>query len=217
MDIVAAARQRYSTKAYDDSRKVPEEDFQQILDALHLSPSSVNSQPWHFIVASTAEGKARIAKGTQGWLSFNEQKVTKASHVILFCTRIDADEHYQRQLLEQEQSDGRFKDDTARQNSAKGRSTFINLHRFQGRDVAHWLEKQVYLSVGVAITAAAALGIDTTPMEGIDTKALDEEFGLREKGLTSSVVLSFGYRAEGDFNAGLPKSRLPRETVFTLL
>ena len=29
----------------------------------------------------------------------------------------------------------------------------------------------------------ASLGIDATPMEGIDVKALDEEFRLREKGM----------------------------------
>ncbi|WDR05276.1 hypothetical protein PSQ90_13400 [Devosia rhodophyticola] len=46
-------------------------------------------------------------------------------------------------------------------------------------------------------------------MEGIEVKILDEEFGLREKGLSSLVVVPIGYRdAAADFNAALPKSRL---------
>lgn len=217
MDIVKASQQRYTTKAYDAARRVPEEIMQQIYEVLRNSPSSVNSQPWHFIVASTAEGKARMAKGVQGGYAFNEAKVTKASHVILFCSRIEADAGHQDLLLSQEQRDGRFADDAAKAGTAKGRAFFVDQHRFQGKDQSHWLEKQVYLALGTAMLAAATLGVDTTPMEGIDAKALDEEFGLREKGLTSLVLLSLGYRAEDDFNAKLPKSRLKQEQVFTFL
>lgn len=217
MDIVKASQQRYTTKAYDAARRVPEEIMLQIYDVLRNSPSSVNSQPWHFIVASTAEGKARMAKGVQGGYAFNEAKVTKASHVILFCSRIEADAGHQDLLLSQEQRDGRFADDAAKAGTAKGRAFFVDQHRFQGKDQSHWLEKQVYLALGTAMLAAATLGVDTTPMEGIDAKALDEEFGLREKGLTSLVLLSLGYRAEDDFNAKLPKSRLAQEDLFTFL
>jgi nitroreductase/dihydropteridine reductase len=158
-----------------------------------------------------------MAKGVQGGYAFNEAKVTKASHVILFCSRIEADAGHQDLLLSQEQRDGRFADAAAKAGTAKGRTFFVDQHRFQGKDQSHWLEKQVYLALGTAMLAAATLGVDTTPMEGIDAKALDEEFGLREKGLTSLVLLSLGYRAEDDFNAKLPKSRLKQEQVFTFL
>ena len=217
MDIASAAKRRYTAKIYDTTRPVPDEVMGQILEALHLSPSSVNSQPWHFIVATTPEAKARMAKGTQGEYAFNEPKVTTASHVVLFCVRTGVDAGYEDLLLSQEQRDGRYSDEEAKRNWAAGRSYFIDLHRYQGRDVVHWMEKQVYLSLGVAMTTAAVLGVDTTPLEGIDTKILDQEFGLREKGLTASVMLSFGYHAEGDFNAKLPKSRLKKEQVFTTL
>jgi nitroreductase/dihydropteridine reductase len=93
----------------------------------------------------------------------------------------------------------------------------VNLHRYTQKDLPQWLEKQVYIALGSAMLGAANLGIDTTPMEGIDVPALDAEFGLHERGLTSLVMLSFGYHAETDFNAGLPKSRLAEEQVFTFL
>ena len=32
---------------------------------LRFSPSSTNLQPWHFIVAGTAEGKERVANAAQ--------------------------------------------------------------------------------------------------------------------------------------------------------
>ena len=61
MDILAAARKRHTAKAYDSTRRVPEELMQQVYSLLRHSPSSVNSQPWHFIVANTPEGKALAA------------------------------------------------------------------------------------------------------------------------------------------------------------
>ncbi len=217
MNVLDAAQQRYTTKAYDPARRVPEELMQQIYGVLRNSPSSVNSQPWHFIVAATPEAKARMAKGAQGEFSYNEAKITHASHVILFCVRADADQAHLDSILEQEQRDGRFKDEAAKAGQAKGRLGYVNLHRYTQKDLPQWLEKQVYIALGSAMLGAANLGIDTTPMEGIDVAALDAEFGLHERGLTSLVMLSFGYHAETDFNAGLPKSRLAEEQVFTFL
>jgi nitroreductase/dihydropteridine reductase len=217
MNILAAATKRHTAKAYDPARRVPEELMQQIYGLLRNSPSSVNSQPWHFIVASTPASRARMAKGAQGGFSYNEPKITNASHVILFCVRADADQQHLDSILEQEQRDGRFRDEAARAGQAKGRLGYVNLHRYAQKDLPQWLEKQVYIALGTAMLGAANLGIDTTPMEGIDVAALDAEFGLHERGLTSLVMLSFGYHAETDFNAGLPKSRLAEEQVFTFL
>jgi nitroreductase/dihydropteridine reductase len=79
------------------------------------------------------------------------------------------------------------------------------------------MEKQVYLNMGALLLGAAVLGIDACPMEGVDVKALDEEFGLRKKGFTALAVVSLGYRKDSDFNAKLPKSRFSEETVITQL
>lgn len=217
MDIVKVSQQRYSAKAYNPERRVPEDIMQQIYEVLRNSPSSVNSQPWHFVVASTPDAKARLAKGVQGGYAFNEAKVRDASHVILFCTKVDADAAHLDRILDKEEADGRFADETVRGYSAKSRQHFTNLHRYTYKDLPQWYEKQVYIALGNAMLAAAALGVDSTPMEGIDVGALDAELGLHEKGLSSLVMLSLGYHADSDFNANLPKSRLAQEDVFTFL
>ena len=215
MDILAAAKGRHSTKAYDPARRVPDDVMEQIYEVLRLAPSSVNSQPWHFLVASTPEAKARLAKGVQGEFSYNEPKIRDASHVILLCARADA--RHLDSLLDKEQADGRFRDEAAKASQAKSRLGYVDLHRYTQKDLPQWFEKQVYIALGSAMLAASALGVDTTPMEGINPAVLDAEFGLHEQGLTSLVMLSFGYHADSDFNAKLPKSRLPREQVFTFL
>jgi len=217
MNILSAAKKRHTAKAYDTERRIPEEVMQQVYGLLRNSASSVNSQPWHFIVANTPEGRARIAKATQGSYGYNAAKVNDASHVIVLCSRVDMDEAHLEAVLDQEERDGRFRDAQARAGQDATRRGYVNQHRYGTKDVAQWLEKQVYLALGTALVGAATLEIDATPMEGFDQKILDAEFGLNEKGLTSLVLVSFGYSSPADFNAGLPKSRLTQEATFTFI
>ncbi|KEQ01586.1 Nitroreductase, partial [Snodgrassella alvi SCGC AB-598-J21] len=48
MNITDISRQRYTTKHYDKTKKIPEEQLAQLFEVIRNSPSSVNSQPWHF-------------------------------------------------------------------------------------------------------------------------------------------------------------------------
>lgn len=215
--LIDVANRRYSAKAFDPEKKISDAHMEQLMALLRFSPSSVNSQPWHFIIASTDEGKKRITKGTQGFYTFNEAKVLNASHVVLFCAKTDIDEAYTLKLLEQEDSDGRFTEPSFKTDNHMGRSIFVNMHRFDLKDAQHWMEKQVYLNMGTLLLGAGALGIDAVPIEGLDPKTLDDEFGLREKGYTALAIVALGYHSEDDFNASLPKSRFPEEEIFTIL
>ncbi|MDZ4021432.1 oxygen-insensitive NAD(P)H nitroreductase [Pseudomonas sichuanensis] len=217
MDTVALAKRRYTTKAYDASRRIPQATIDALLEQLRHSPSSVNSQPWHFIVADTDEGKARLAKSTEVGFAYNTPKILNASHVILFATRTDMTEAHLQAVLEQEGKDGRFRSNEAKAGQDQSRRFYVNLHRHDNKDLQHWMEKQTYLALGTALLGAAAYGLDATPIEGFDPKVMDAELGLRERGFTSVVVLSLGYHSEEDFNAGLGKSRLPAAEVFTFL
>lgn len=217
MTIKEALQWRYSTKKFDTSKRISDADFEQIKTLLQLSPSSVNLQPWHFIIADSAAGKARVAKGAQDFFSFNASKITDASHVIIFCTRLDADETYMQHLLTQEEHDGRYAAAEHKEMMANGRATFTNIHRNDLQDLSHWMEKQTYLNMGGLLLGAAALGIDAVPMEGVDIQALNKEFNLPEKGFTATGVVSLGYRSTEDFNANLPKSRLSQTEIFTVL
>ncbi|MGY8871478.1 MAG: oxygen-insensitive NAD(P)H nitroreductase [Pseudomonadales bacterium] len=218
MNIADAALTRYSTKEFDKTRKISKSNFNDLKTLLRYSPSSVNSQPWHFVIANTEEGKRKIAEGTQGIYSFNEAKVLDASHVVLFCAKTNIDEKYMLHLLDAEEKDGRFSGDPSfKAANHNGRSMFANMHRFDLKDAQHWMEKQVYLNMGTLLLGAGAMGIDAVPIEGLEVKILDEALGLRERGYTALAIIAFGYRKEGDFNAKLPKSRLPETESFTFL
>ena len=218
MNLKEIAEKRYAAKVFDPEKKIPEDKIEQLLSLLRLAPSSVNSQPWHFVVAHTPEGKARLRSGTREANAFNDAKVENASHVVLLCVKTEISDDYLEHILAQEERDGRFDGPSfKKEDMQKGRVRFTNRHRNELNDARHWMEKQVYLNLGTVLFGAAALGIDAVPIEGIDRPALDAELGLQEKGYTASVMIALGYRNESDFNAALPKSRRPAEEVFTFL
>ena len=218
MHITDFAKSRHTAKAYAPERRISDADMQKVRDLLRLSPSSVNIQPWHFVIASTDAGKERVAKAAAGTFSFNAGSIRDASHVIVFAGRIDAEDAYLETLLAQEEADGRFAGNPEEFKPAMrgARKMFTGIHRDDLKDVQSWMAQQVYLNLGQFLLGVAALGIDATPMEGIDTEILDAEFGLREKGYTSLFVVPIGYSdPEGDYNAQLPKSRLPEAEIMT--
>jgi len=214
MDIALAARRRHSCKAFDGERKIPPALFAQLRELLRWSPSSTNSQPWHFVVAATPEGKARVAESAHGLFAYNAPKILNASHVVVLCARRDMEPEYLEALLAQEQADGRFDSEEARTRQAQVRGFYVGHQRSAGKLDA-WMDKQVYLALGGLLLGAGALDIDACPMEGFDAAMLDEALGLPARGFTSRVVVALGYRSAADFNAAAPKSRLPEAALFT--
>jgi nitroreductase / dihydropteridine reductase len=216
LNLTRFAKHRHSTKAFDPARKIPAPVIDELKELVRFSPSSVNSQPWHFVMASTDAARARVARAMQPGYAYNEPKVLRASHVAVLCVRTDMDDAHLAAVLAQEEADGRFASAEAKTGQQNTRAFYVNLHR-ERADLSPWMEKQAYLALGTLLIGAATLEIDACPMEGFDSAALDAELGLREQGLTSLVVVSLGYRSGDDFNAKLPKSRLPAAAVFTEL
>lgn len=212
-NLIEILKHRYTTKAYEPGRRLPDDIAAQLLAALRYAPSSVNSQPWHFVVADDDAGKARIAKSVANAL-YNLPKIRDASLVVAIFARDSLPADYLRTVLDQEQADGRFADEAAREAQGKGRGGYVALHERKG-DVASWAQKQAYIALGFGLLSAAVLGVDATPIEGFDPDALDAEFDLKAKGFSAAVIVSFGYHAESDPNAKLPKSRLPESVVFS--
>lgn len=217
MNIAAYAKSRHATKAFDPGRRIPEEQIEQLRVLLRLSPSSINSQPWHFLIAGSDAGKARIAKAAQGPYAYNEAKIRNASHVVVCCARLSLDDPHLAAVLDQEERDGRIPSPDAKAAIQKTRAFYVGQHRLDRNDERAWLDQQVYIALGGLLLGAASLEIDACPMEGFDPALLDQELGLGERGLTSLVLVALGYSGAGDFNAALPKSRLPVEQVITEL
>ena len=217
MDTLVTAKTRYATKAYNAEKKIPQAQFDKLLEILRFSPSSVNIQPWHFLVAESDQAKQRIASALTGNYVYNAAKVLHSSHTLVFCTRTDISAEYLEQLLQQDDASGRFKDEAAKQGQRDTRHGYVEFYRNELKNLSSWMENQTYLALGQFLFAAGLEGIDATPMEGFDRDTLNKEFKLTEKGLKASVIVALGYRSDSDFNAKLPKSRLPDQVIFTRL
>ncbi|MAF97481.1 MAG: oxygen-insensitive NAD(P)H nitroreductase [Micavibrio sp.] len=215
--IVEAARQRYSTKKFDATKKISIDKLKAMKSLLQLCPSSVNSQPWYFIIAESAQAKDIFAKSAEEQ-AYNVPKIKDASHVVAFCSRTAFSEQYIERLAVQGEIDGRFADAEQRQGYIDTVKHYADLHREGQRDdLQEWMARQLYLNVGSFLLGVAALGLDAVPIEGFDSDVFDQQFSLTEKGLKSYALVAVGYRASDDFNAALPKSRLPEEEIITVL
>ena len=216
MNLFELSVSRHSCKAFDPARRIAGAHLEQLKTLLVNAPSSINSQPWRFIVAGSEQGRARIlASMTAPTFAGNAAKVRNASHTIVLCAKKALDDAHLRAVLEAEDRAGRFASlPDFKSAQEKGRAFYVGLHRQNLHDEPAWLARQVYIALGTLLLGAAALGIDACTMEGFDPEALDRELGLEAAGYTALVTVALGYRdAAADFNAALPKSRLPESAL----
>lgn len=217
MDIINVMKKRYAVKKFDKTKKISEDKINTLLEIIRLSPSSINSQPWHFVVAKSDEAKEKISKSTEGFYESNKDKVLECSHVIVLCIKSRMDKSHLNKMIEQEVHDCRILNDKNKSIREMVCKNYINIHKYDLKDEQHWMEKQVYLNLGNILLGAELLEIDALPMEGFNKQVLDKELNLREQGYLSSVMVALGYKSNDDFNLSLPKSRFSKEDIFTIL
>lgn len=88
MDIAGITFSLHTCKAYDPSRKFPSGQIEQLRTMLSDSPSSMNSQPWHYVMAAFDEGKTHIAKAIQHPVYAADGPIIhNGSHLFVFCAR----------------------------------------------------------------------------------------------------------------------------------
>ena len=214
--IIEDLQWRYTSKNYDPSRKVSQEDLDVFLEALRLSASSINSQPWKFIVLESDDAKMRMHNTFANKYQFNQPHIMEGSHVILFAhhPRYTRDDYAK--VVDQGIADKR----TPAENREKAFGSFIFAERNTDSEgnTANWTKTQVYIALGNALHTLARLKIDSTSMEGIDFDLVNEEFAKELGDYRCELALVIGYHHPSeDHNAKLPKSRLTKESVITKL
>ncbi len=209
-DILELMQTRYTTKHYDETRRVSDKDMEVLTEVLRLSPSSVNCQLWHFYLLDT---KKAIQKLLPAVPDFNTERF-KAPQLIIFTIPRTVDETYWDKLYEQEKADGRYVGWTSPERpDALRRRSAEKLKDPQALNL--YASNQVYLALGCLTVAAASLGVDSTILGGMDFAKVDEIMGLTAKGEHAVVGMALGYRAANDANATRPKSRWPKEKVIS--
>jgi nitroreductase len=199
--VLEALNWRYAVKKFDATKKIPDKDWQTLLHALRLSPSSYGLQPWKFI---SVEDKALREKLKPH--AYGQSQITDASHLIVFAYRTDVTEADVDRFI----ADVKAKRPQMPDAAIKGYRESMVGDLVKGPRhgmIATWTSRQLYISLGVLLTSAALLRVDACPMEGFVPKEFDEILGLDKLGYASAAMCTLGYRAADDKYAHLPKVR----------
>ena len=204
--LVETLAWRYATKRFDPSKDIDAKTWEALEESLVLTPSSYGLQPWKFLVVSDPGLRARLKE--QAW---GQGQVTDASRFVVFTHRTDLTESdVDRLITRTAEVRG-----VAPESLTGYRQMMLgNLVNGPKRaTIGDWTARQAYIALGQLMTAAAALGVDATPMEGLDPKAFDQILGLEGSGYATVMACAVGYRAEDDAYAKLPKVRFAKDEL----
>lgn len=205
MGLIESLQWRYATKKMNGDR-IPQDKLERILEATRLAPSSYGLTPYQVIVVEDQELKEQLVGACYG-----QTQLKDSSAVLVFATWDTIDE----------ESAGNYINTIAKERNLP----VDNLNDFKGMMVGTitnmteekktiWAQKQVYIGLGFSLVASALEGVDSTPMEGFVPSKVDEILGLKELGLSSTVILTLGYRDEVDVLSTLKKVRRDNDNFF---
>jgi nitroreductase/dihydropteridine reductase len=195
MNILQLIQKRYTAKKYNAEKTIPQEKIEDLKEILRLTPSSINIQPWKFTFVQNPEIKARLASVSM----HNGEKINQAQLLIVFSVADDLDAF--QKVVDNE--------------LGEARSNWYNQIKtsMPEADLKIWLSKQVYIALGVGLTASMALGLDSTAMEGIEADKYKTILNMAA--YKPLFAMAVGYASEEDSNRieVTPKSRRLLENV----
>lgn len=205
-----AMKARYACKVFDKTKTINKEDFNFILEAGRLSPSSFGFEPWEFLVVTKPERRLELTESAWG----GKERAEGASHMLVVLNRKDdmkAGSKYLEDFMRDVQKlpediikmkDGFFKE---------FQENDFNITENE-RTLTDWAQKQTYIAMGNMLTAAAYIGIDSCPIEGFNRletlEILKEKFNVDTEKLDISYMLAFGYEEKPSHH---PKTRRAME------
>jgi len=206
MELLKSLEWRYATKKMN-GEKIPQDKLERILEATRLAPSSYGLTPYNVIVVEDQKLKEELQGACYG-----QTQLSESSAVLVFATWDDVTEN----------SVGNYINEIAKQReipveSLNGLQDMMNgsLTNMTQEQKISWAQRQAYIGLGFALTAAAVEEVDSTPMEGFVPESVDTVLGLQELGLKSVVVLPLGYRdTENDYLSTLKKVRWDNDKFF---
>lgn len=208
--IVATANRRYATKKYDPTKHISDADWQTILEAGRLSPSSFGYEPWRFLLINSQQIRDDIRPFA--WGAVNSLNGADKILIILARTDVTYDSDYVKNLVENVKG----------KHYSPASAPSQHFKNFQERDLKldsnrarfDWASKQTYIAMANMMTAAAELDIDSCPIEGFNYAQMNDY--LASKGFMDptkwrvSVLVSFGYRDQPI----KPKVRQPLSDIY---
>ncbi|CAN2254178.1 nitroreductase family protein [Bacillus vallismortis] len=200
-DFMEIMKGRRSIRNYDPTVTISKEEMKEILEEATTAPSSVNAQPWRFLVIDSPEGKEKLAP----LASFNQTQVTTSSAVIaVFADMNNAD--YLEEIYSKAVELGYMPQEVKDRQITALTAHFEKLPAQVNRETI--LIDGGLVSMQLMLTARAH-GYDTNPIGGYDKENIAETFGLDKERYVPVMLLSIGKAAD----EGYASYRLPIDTI----
>jgi nitroreductase len=214
--ILNAMLQRRAVKVFDPI-EISGELREQILDAARHAPSSFNSQPYRFFWVQSAVKKDAVAK-----LCLGQKPAETASALVVAVADLGSLYATSQSQLEW-MRESNFSEEKIRdfERTAKiGRILFmtgpfgtfaafkravfllLNLRKVMGippltrQELFKWATKSTSLACQNLMIAAEALGINSCPLEGFDSRRLSRFLGLPSRHNEIVMVIAIGRRSQ---------------------
>lgn len=193
---------RHACKVFDETKKISNEDINFILEVARKSPSSFGMEGWKFLVITNEKLKEKIRP-----FCWDQVQITSCSHLVVVLCAIENLKVESGVPLKRFQRRGLDKDAT---------NNYINVYKnhlqetlSSDENIYSWSSKQSYIAVGNMMSAAAFIGIDSCPIEGLEKENVEKVLDLDTNKFQLSMILTFGYR----INPQSKQLRLPFEEV----
>lgn len=205
MNSIENLQWRYAVKKFDNNRTLSNTQINTLKEAFNLTATSYGLQPVKLLIIHNKEIQQQLVE-----YSWEQQQVAQASHVLVICIDTDLTENDVEKYFERVQEIRNTPDEIINsfrdylKNAIASKST---------SDLLTWAKNQAYITLGNLLTVCANERIDSCPMEGFLPEKYDEILNLKEKNLSSVLVLPVGYRAEDDFMKDQKKVRKNIEEI----
>lgn len=213
-DLVEVFKKRYTCKSYDPQLSVSDDDMDALLEVARLSPSSMGLEPWHFLVYERGEKLDQFLPFCWGYRP-------EPSHVVAILAR--RYEHFRpgSDYVRHIHEDVQAMPADALEARYEKIEAFLHDHlglKNEEWGVQGWADRQCYIALGNLMTGAALLGIDSTPIEGLEVEKVQQvmvEQGAFDPAEYHLVCLiAFGYTNREKHR---PKTRRPKSEVVTYI
>ena len=184
---------RRSIRKFDTSVKIPREEMLEILDKTVTAPSSVNMQPWRFVVVDSKEGKDKL----KPFVSYNSvQNETSSAMVLIFAdlkSQERAEEIYGKAVTQ-----GKMPEEV----KEKQLSSIVPMYENAPFEV---MNEIVHIDSSLAamqlMLVARSYGYDTNAIGGYKKDGLAKAFGLDEDRHVPILIIALGKADEEGFEA----------------
>ncbi len=199
-DFLEVIKSRRSVRYYDSSVKISREEMTQMLEEATLAPSSVNMQPWRFVVIESEEAKAKLLPLAK----FNGHQVETSAAVVAVFGDLNFTE-FADEIFSKAVELGYMPQDIKDQQLASYLPLLNGMPTEMKRD-------SVLIDAGLVsmqfMLVARAHGYDTNPIGGYEKDKVAEAFGIDPERHVPVMLISIGKAAKpGHSSARLDVAR----------